>query len=151
MNRPIFETFADTTLNRVRGTYAQRGTEYGDTWAHCQWLALKATARELGVEIPDSKLRAIAAAVLVDVKYQRLEGGFKDDSVIDGIAYNSLWAEEMQRQAQPQSENTVGQIIKGHPIMNESNTTFQRVSAPVIGSCNGNGNGKIHEEHHCHQ
>lgn len=128
-NRPIFETFADTTLNRVRGTYTQRGTEYGDTWAHCQWLALKATARELGVEIPDSKLRAIAAAVLVDVKYQRLEGGFKDDSVIDGIAYNSLWAEEMQRQATQtqglQSGATSGQI--------------SRVPAPVIGSCNGNG------------
>lgn len=98
MNKPIFETFANATIDRVKGTYEQRGTEYGDTWAHCQWLALKATCRKLGLEIPESKLRAVAAAVLFDVKYQRLEGGYKDDSVVDGMAYGGLWAEEMRRQ-----------------------------------------------------
>lgn len=94
---PIFETFADKTLSRVRATYAQRGGEYGDSWRNCQWLAMKATCRELGISIPEAKLRALAVAALYDVKYQRLEGGYKDDSVIDAIAYGSLWAEEMAR------------------------------------------------------
>lgn len=98
MNKPVFETFANATIDRVKGTYEQRGTEYGDTWGNSQWLALKATCRKLGLQIPESKLRAVAAAVLFDVKYQRLEGGYKDDSVIDGMAYAGLWAEEMRRQ-----------------------------------------------------
>ena len=95
--KPVFETFADATLNRVRATYAQRGTEYGDTWKNSQFLMLKAVAKQLGVEIPDTCLRAISAAVLCDVKYQRMEGGFKDDSLVDGIAYTALLAEEMKR------------------------------------------------------
>lgn len=95
MNNPLFESHANATIERVRATYSQRGGEYGDTWRNCQWLALKAAARKLGVQIPDKFLTAIAAAVLVDVKYQRLEGGYKDDSVVDGIAYQALWAQEM--------------------------------------------------------
>jgi hypothetical protein len=94
---PIFETFADRTLGRVRGTYAQRGTEYGDSWRNCQWLAMKATCRALGLSIPEDSLRALAVASLYDVKYQRLEGGYKDDSVIDAMAYGGLWAEEMKQ------------------------------------------------------
>lgn len=108
MTKPIFETFADATLNRVRGTYATRGTEYGDTWRNAQWLALRATRDKLGLNIPDSMLRAVAAAVLYDVKYQRLEGGFKDDSVVDGIAYGALWAEEMQQQ----ELNKIGSVAR---------------------------------------
>lgn len=118
MTKPIFETYADTTLNRVRGTYATRGTEYGDTWRNAQWLALKATRDELGLSIPDSALRAVAAAVMVDVKYQRLEGGFKDDSVVDGIAYNALWAEEMQQQELDMKVAHITRFEAGHTITN---------------------------------
>lgn len=95
--QPIFETYADLSFGRVRATYAQRGTEYGDSWRNCQWLAMRATCRKLGIEIPERFLRALAVAALYDVKYQRLEGGYKDDSVIDAMAYGGLWAEEMRR------------------------------------------------------
>lgn len=118
MTKPIFETFADTTLIRVRNTYSTRGTEYGDTWKNAQWLALKATRDKLGLTIPDSTLRAVAAAVLVDVKYQRLEGGFKDDSVVDGIAYNALWAEEMQQQEVDKKVASITRFEAGHAITN---------------------------------
>jgi hypothetical protein len=93
--KPLFEHHADKTLDRVRETYACRGTQYGNTWKNMQWLALKATLRKFDIVAPDDKLRAIGAAALCDVKYQRLEGGYKDDTVVDGIAYNALWAEEM--------------------------------------------------------
>lgn len=116
MTNPIFETFADATLARVRGTYATRGTEYGDTWRNAQWLALKATRDKLGLSIPDSALRAVASAVLVDVKYQRLEGGFKDDSVVDGIAYNALWAEEMQQQEIDTKLTRITSFEAGHTM-----------------------------------
>lgn len=120
MTKPIFETFADATLNRVRGTYATRGTEYGDTWRNAQWLALKATRDRLGLSIPDSALRAVASAVLYDVKYQRLEGGFKDDSVVDGIAYAALWAEEMQQQELDSKISSITRFEASHTIGNGS-------------------------------
>lgn len=91
----LFESNADKTLDRVRGTYATRGGEYGDTWRDAQLLAMKAVARRLGLSIPDSAFRPLAAACLVDVKYQRLQGGYKDDSIIDGIAYAANLAQEM--------------------------------------------------------
>ena len=101
MNPPIFETYTDETLARVRETYAQRGTEYGDSWNTCQWLTVKAVAKKLGVHIPEEFIRAVAVASLVDVKYNRLEGGYKDDTIIDSIAYKGLLAEEMRRQEIP--------------------------------------------------
>jgi hypothetical protein len=94
-NEPLFESNANASIARVTATFGQRGAEYGDTWRNAQWLTMKAVAKKLGVSIPDDALRPIAAAVLCDVKYQRLEGGYKDDSVIDGIAYNANLAEEM--------------------------------------------------------
>lgn len=132
MTKPIFETFADATLNRVRGTYATRGTEYGDTWRNAQWLALKATRDQLGLNIPDSALRAVAAAVLVDVKYQRLEGGFKDDSIVDGIAYSALWAEEMQQQEM----HKIGLCVKfeaGHAMTNGAAKATPEMGAVLAG------------------
>jgi hypothetical protein len=96
MSEPMFEKRANATLARVTATFGQRGTEYGDTWANCQWLAMKATAQELGITVPPEFLRALAVAALVDLKYQRLEGGYKDDSVVDAGAYGAFWAEEMR-------------------------------------------------------
>jgi hypothetical protein len=96
MPEPLFETNANASIARVTATFGQRGTEYGDTWRNSQWLCAKAVARELGIALTTDQARKIAAGVLVDVKYQRLEGGYKDDSVIDGIAYASNLAEEMR-------------------------------------------------------
>ena len=41
--------------------------------------------------------RLLAAAALSDVKYQRMEGGYKEDTVIDRIAYDANFAAEMER------------------------------------------------------
>jgi hypothetical protein len=95
--KPTFETLADETLERVRGIYAQRGTEYADTWKNPPLLAMKATASKLGIDIPDEFYKVLAMAALADVKYVRLMGGYKEDSVDDGIAYNAVWAAEMRR------------------------------------------------------
>lgn len=92
----LFEENALATLDRVKSTFTERGQQYGDTWRDCQWLALRAVAFQLGVAIPPECLRPLAAAVLVDVKYQRLQGGFKDDHLVDGIAYAANLAEEMR-------------------------------------------------------
>lgn len=110
MNSPIFETYTDATLDRVRETYAQRGTEYGDSWKHCQWLTMKAVCRKLGFLIPEDMLRAVAVAALCDVKHNRLEGGYKDDTIIDSIAYHGLLAEEMRR-LEPLKDNVTAREI----------------------------------------
>lgn len=95
MNKPLFEERADRTLDKVRAVYAQRGGEYADTWRTCRFLAMKATAKKLGLVIPDEYCRALATAAFYDMKYERLSGGYKDDSVIDAIAYGSFWIDEM--------------------------------------------------------
>ena len=97
--QPLFEKRALASIKRVTATFGQRGNEYGDTMRDCQWLALRAAAKELGIDIPIEKARAIAIAGMVDIKYQRLQGGYKDDSIIDGIAYASFFADEMMELA----------------------------------------------------
>lgn len=95
--KPLFAARADATLDRVRDTYAGRGLQYGDTWRDCQWLMLRAVVRRAGMgNLCAAECRRIAAAVLCDVKYQRMMGGFNDDHLIDGIAYQALLAEEMK-------------------------------------------------------
>lgn len=93
--RPLFEQRAMATINRVTSTFGQRGSEYGDTMRDCQWLVLKSVAKKLGIELPDKFARAIAIAGMVDIKYQRYQGGYKDDNGIDGIAYGAFLADEM--------------------------------------------------------
>jgi len=95
--KALFGRYADATLARVRALYATRGAEYGDTWASCQWLTLQAVARQTGCRIPLLASRAIAAAVFVDMKHSRMLGGYKDDNLLDGIAYQALLAEEMRQ------------------------------------------------------
>lgn len=91
-----FDNHALKTLQRVQATFTQRSSEYGDTWGNCQFLTMKAVAREFGVEVPPWLYRALATAAFVDMKHQRMEGGYKDDSLIDGIAYSCFLAQEMQ-------------------------------------------------------
>lgn len=92
---PLFDSNAKATLGRVSSIFQQRGGEYGDTWRDCQWLAIKAVGRKIGLNLTQDQSRKIAAAALFDVKYQRLQGGYKDDSIIDGIAYGANLAAEM--------------------------------------------------------
>src|SRR5688572_15668684 len=98
--QPLFEKRAMASIKRVTDTFGQRGAEYGDTMRDCQWLALRAVAKKLGVNIPAGPVaRAIAIAGMVDIKYQRYQGGYKDDNGIDGIAYGAFLADEMQELA----------------------------------------------------
>lgn len=94
---PLFDSNADATLTRVKAVFTQRGNEYADTWRNAQWLAMLAAAKELGLVLTTDQCRVLAAAALVDVKYARLEGGFKDDTGVDMIAYLANWLEEMRK------------------------------------------------------
>jgi hypothetical protein len=97
MNKPIFEQFTDTSLERAKSIYQGRGMEYGDTWRECNFIKMKAVARELGIEVHDRCFRALATAAFLDMKYWRNLGGYKDDSLIDEINYDGFLAEEMKQ------------------------------------------------------
>lgn len=93
---PLFETLASSSLDLVRATYTQRGTEYADSWRTCQWITLQSVARKLGIPLSQEHCRAIALASLVDCKRERMAGGYKEDSLIDGIAYEAALIGEMK-------------------------------------------------------
>lgn len=94
----LFPTHACASLSRVFDTFAERSSQYGDTWRDCQHLTLRAVYKKLtGYQLDPQFCRALAAAVMVDVKHQRNEGGYKDDTIIDGIAYSAFLAEEMRK------------------------------------------------------
>ena len=65
----------------------KREEEYSDTWELCQWLAMKAIARKYSLLLPQHLARELAAAAFVDIKYSRLAGGFKEDTLIDLVNY----------------------------------------------------------------
>ena len=96
MTTPLFDTNAKKTLETVSATFNQRGGEYGDTWRNCQWLNVIAAAKLAGIALDVPTARLIAAAALSDVKYQRMEGGYKADTVIDRIAYDANLAAEVE-------------------------------------------------------
>lgn len=58
---------------------------------------MKAVASKFCLHINPRLMRAIALAALVDVKYQRGEGGYKDDNIVDGVAYQLVLAEEIRQ------------------------------------------------------
>lgn len=97
MNKPLFGELVSATLERAKSVQNERAGQYGDTWRNCRWLILKAVLRELGVEVPDVYLRAIALASFDDMKYERFEGGYKEDNLDDGINYSAALAEQMRR------------------------------------------------------
>ena len=94
---PLFESHALATMDRAKATFAVRGDEYGDTWRETRFLKMQAVAKALGDNIPTEHLRALATAAFCDMKYWRFLGGFKDDSLIDGINYDAFLAEEMRQ------------------------------------------------------
>lgn len=96
MKTPLFEQRALTTLRRAEDVLKERGAQYGDTGAHCQFLTLRAVAKHLGCAIPEDAYRALATAALVDIKYQRMEGGYKQDHLEDGINYQAFLAAEVE-------------------------------------------------------
>lgn len=95
--KPLFETHAETTLDRVRRTFIQRGGEYSDTWRTCRFTVMRAVAKELGCEINPEHFRALATAAFVDMKQERVAGCYKEDSLVDDIAYKAFLVEEMRQ------------------------------------------------------
>jgi len=96
MIAPLFDSNASKTLAKVSATFNQRGNEYGDTWRDCQWLNMKAAAGLAGLTLDTATARLLAAAALSDVKYQRMQGGWKDDTIVDRIAYDANLAAEVE-------------------------------------------------------
>lgn len=97
MKQPLFEQNANATIARVTSIFGTRGQEYGDTWGEARFVVMQAVARTLGCEIAPEHYRALATAAFVDMKYWRSLGSYKDDSMVDGVAYQSFLAEEMRK------------------------------------------------------
>lgn len=95
--KPLFESHAESTLDRVRATFKERGLQYSDTWRNCRFTVMRAVARELGCEINDEHFRALATAAFIDMKQERVGGGYKEDSLVDDIAYKAFLVEEMRQ------------------------------------------------------
>lgn len=97
LDKQSFEGAADTALAVCSGVYSQRGNEYADTWSldHQCTTFLDATLRALGIsdDLSREAKRLLLAASLIDVKDSRMLGGWKLDTVIDGIAYRAAYAE----------------------------------------------------------
>lgn len=91
--KPTFESFADATLAKVRATYGQRGVEYADSWNietfHSPFtdLVIQQNANTKSGLTNAGLKRLLAAAALCDVKLSRMSGGYKEDTLIDLIAY----------------------------------------------------------------
>jgi hypothetical protein len=95
---PTFSRAANASLDRTRGTYEQRGWEYGDSWAlpniHSPLTEYVLNLTREGVGGYRAWLRLLRAAVLADTKESRLQGNVNiDDHLIDGIAYRATFAE----------------------------------------------------------
>jgi hypothetical protein len=95
-DQPTFTRAADATLERVRNTYITRGDAYGDSWAlpnmhHRFTEHVLSLRRDLNYP---AWLRLLRAAVLVDTKGDRIQGGGSvDDHLLDGVAYELALAQ----------------------------------------------------------
>jgi hypothetical protein len=99
----MFDDLCKRRLGKAISVCEQRGEEYGDTLRNGQWLVSRSVARQLAdwgltmgaINVEPSLARALAIAGLVDIKYQRFEGGYKVDNLDDGINYSAVLAELM--------------------------------------------------------
>lgn len=96
MTEPKFSANARPVLAEAVAVFDQRGRQHGDTWRDCQWRVAQAVATELGDVVAAEHWRAIAAAVMVDIKYQRNQGGWHEDNHVDGINYAAFLVGEMR-------------------------------------------------------
>jgi hypothetical protein len=105
MTEPLFNSACKKRLNKAIEIVDQRGQQYGDTLRDCQWLIMRATIEDLFAScriFGAGCLRALAIAGLCDIKYQRVQGGYKEDNIDDGINYLSILP-EMIRLAKDES------------------------------------------------
>jgi hypothetical protein len=99
--QPLFDELCRRRLGATIQVQKERGDQYGNTLENCQWLVTISVMRQLSrwgyiLDVPQPEVaRAIAIAGLVDVKYQRFEGGYNEDHIDDGINYSAVLAELM--------------------------------------------------------
>lgn len=87
-NKAWFNSVCELVDQEQNAIMQERGGQYGDSWGECQWLALRATMRKVSGPIDSPEIcRAMALAALVDIKYQRLMGGYKEDTPQDLCNY----------------------------------------------------------------
>lgn len=93
--RGVFPNAADLAVGKVRSTYNQREGEYNDTWAlkNRGAVFMKSVLRDcFGIVDPDPQaVRLLQCAALIDIKDSRMLGPWKEDTVIDGIAYRLVF------------------------------------------------------------
>lgn len=93
-SKQTFERMADSTLERCRDLYKERGEQYSDTWAidNLVLTLTKAIFAKFGWAWgKPEQLRIVLAAALADVKDSRLQGdGSVADSLEDGINYRAV-------------------------------------------------------------
>lgn len=96
-----FDRACSNTLQRALEVQAQRGMEYGDTWAleNMRPTFTEATLSAILLRKSDfdgitmEEIRLIVLAALIDVKDSRVAtGDWKLDSVEDGINYRAAYA-----------------------------------------------------------
>jgi hypothetical protein len=90
-----FERNAEASLSKVHAIFTERGGQYADTWEQAHWVKTIAVAQSMGISMTNSEARKIVAAALCDVKYWRNLGGYKEDNLLDGIAYDANLMAEM--------------------------------------------------------
>jgi len=90
--KATFEDKADQTIERVKGIYAQRKTQYKDSWALSNQSArLTNMSLEIfGYHLQPEQVRILQASVLCDIKDSRLIGPYNSDTLLDSIAYRSF-------------------------------------------------------------
>lgn len=115
MHPYLFQSHALTSLERCREIFTERGNEYSDSWRYCRFSTMKSLIRKFGLNIPEDYLRMLALAAMVDQKYSRQEGGYKDDSMLDGINYQLALAEEVRDLETHQ---------RVHEVLSEKHTTI---------------------------
>lgn len=94
---PLFDALCKARLNKTIQVCEERGNQYGDTLKNCQWLVMRAVSERLDSwPLSMEAARKLAMAALVDIKYQRFEGGYKVDNLDDGINYAAVLAELME-------------------------------------------------------
>lgn len=94
--KSLFEQRCENTFRAARDIFRTRGDQYGDTMRDSQHLALKAAIFQMyGLKPTKVQCEAMLGAVLYDVKYQRLQGGYDPDHPLDGINYAAYFHDAM--------------------------------------------------------
>lgn len=94
---PVFEESAKRTAVKCEAIYGQRGGEYSDTWAleNQQTVFVDTVLRMLNLSLSAEAKRLLKLGALIDVKDDRMLGGFKEDSLIDGVNYRLVFNDLM--------------------------------------------------------